>query len=463
MNYVKLRDSIVNKKNIELIANITESYNSAEKDKQITHQKLELQTIKTESVKDQRFLIILFSIIGCVASIAWIVFLNYRNKLLKKARAKALQASEAKSQFLDVMTHELRTPLHTISGSLFLLQEERNAKEKEESIQSIKFASDYLNNLVENTIIVKALYDKSDKHKVVKSKPVSFALYNLIEEVSKSIRLNDNGNQIISDLDKTIPKKLIGPKLDLTRILISLINNANKFTRGGVIKVKAIGEKKLDDSWAITFCVTDNGVGISKKEQEKVFNEFYTGEKFNNHNEYIGLGLGLNLVKRILELYDTNAILESKLGVGTSISFTLNFNTDNTVDDTPDLKKENINTIETKILLVEDNKVNQIMTKRIIEKLGYTCHIAENGKIAVKKYKEVKYALVLMDIMMPIMDGFEAAIKIYEFDKKAKIVAVTAMAIEGNEQKFNEANIKNIIPKPVNFHELDKAIKLQLN
>jgi CheY-like chemotaxis protein len=259
--------------------------------------------------------------------------------------------------------------------------------------------------------------------------------------------------------DKTIPDKLIFDEAKLYQVLFSLIDNAFKFSKNGsvVVEVKKMSVNK--DKTEIQFIIKDTGIGIAPEIKDKIYDLFFQGSDKINY-EYGGSGLGLTLVKKTLDLFNKTVTIDSEPDIGTTISFSLDFENyrKNAESEVSSESKKIDDPSKIRILLVEDNKINQLITEKTITKKGYRCDVANNGFEACNMVGENDYSLILMDIMMPVMDGFEASDYISKFKPEIPIVALTAISEDVNKELFSASKISKVLSKPVNVEELYKTI-----
>lgn len=425
--------------------------------------------LKAEQLRNSYY-IILVSILVIVGLIL-VSMIQYRsssyktkiNRLLKKNYEKLIKANrkvdkalEAKSEFLGSVTHELLTPLNTIKGTTFLLQKEQLTTHQINQIELINLSSDYLLNLITDVI---HLNDLENGELELKNEDfdLKILLNNLIDS---SVMMKNSNNLVHRKIDNAIPDNLKGDVLKVSQIFLNILDNAIKFTKNGDIYIEILLVSKTEDNKAqVKFLIRDTGIGMSEKQIHKAFEPFHQGSVKINR-KYGGTGLGLSIVKRILALKGSDIILESKPENGTSVSFVLNFD----ISEQDIVKNTSIgnslNGLAQKInvLLVEDNKVNQLITEKIISNYGFYCDSANDGEEAVDMVKKNEYSMVLMDIMMPKMDGFEATKYIKRFNKGIPIVALTAISEKLNKEKFNEVGIFTVLPKPVDPELLYETI-----
>ena len=423
-----------------------------------------------------------------------VLLLKQRDEL-KEAKEKAEKATRAKAQFLSTITHELRTPLYAVTGLTNLLLGENPTKEQKQHLNSLKFSGDYLLSLINNILDLNKLEANKAGLRVDK-----FNLKKRILEVITALNYSANKSNVNVhfEFDDQIPNLLNGDSIKLSQVLINLIGNAIKFTKNGDIWVRVIKNSESSEATNLRIEIEDNGLGISKEQQELIFENFSQGS-LDINREFGGTGLGLSITKQILKLMGSSIKLESEIGKGSKFYFDIVFEIPEIQEGTPeiipleDIKKltmpsdgqENLKdseaisaskTIEdspTKIeslrldnrhiLVVEDNKINQMITRKILEKNGATCVVADNGEKAVAVCNELEFDLVLMDIHMPGIGGIEATKQIREFNSTLPIIALTAVTLEDDGKAFYDNGFSAIIPKPFKQEEFFETIKLALN
>ncbi len=375
--------------------------------------------------------------------------LKDKNVELTLAKEKAERASLAKAQFLSTITHELRTPLYAVTGLTHLLLEENPKPDQKEHLNSLKFSGEYLLSLINNILDLNKL--EANKVEIEKT---TFSLKKRINDVLIALKktAEDRKNSLHFEYDDTIPEKLIGDPLKLSQVLINLIGNSVKFTQNGKVTIRVNSIKSTDDKVNLRVEIEDNGVGISKKKQKSIFETFNQGSLQINR-KFGGSGLGLSIVKNLLELMNSKIYLESTLGKGSKFWFDISFNISEKSDN--ELGSENVKykidyaALENvSILVVEDNKINQMITKKILEKNKMVCLVADNGLDAIKMVHENNFELILMDIHMPGISGIETTQRIRGFNKQLPIIALTAVTIDENLDEFYKAGFNEIIPKP---------------
>lgn len=452
---VKLNKSLNQKRELE-VKNI--EFQSVIKENQL----------KNENLKYKNYLLILCLI--TIISLLIVLYFQYRNTKLKnfsnhllneknallyKANSELEGALNIKKKLLDTISHELRTPINTLNGLLYLMKEDKTNYAK--NIDQLQASVQNLYNLSGNIIEINVL-DTFDNDYIPKKDVVP--LKELIEKILTVIKKNRNNNNSSSLLfDNSIPDKLLLDEAKLYQVLFSLIDNAFKFTKNGNVIVEVKKMLENENKTEIQFIIRDTGIGIAPDIMDKIYDLFFQGSEKINY-EYGGSGLGLTLVKKTLALFNKTITIDSEPNKGTAISFSLDFENyqENEESETPSEPKKIKDPSKIRILLVEDNKINQMITKKIITKKGYVCDVANNGFEACNIVKENDYCVILMDIMMPIMDGFEAADYISKFKPEIPIVALTAISEDVNKELFKASKIKKVLSKPVDVEDLYKTI-----
>jgi signal transduction histidine kinase/ActR/RegA family two-component response regulator len=385
--------------------------------------------------------------------------LQDKNNELQLAKEKAEKASLVKAQFLSTITHELRTPLYVVTGLTHLLLEENPKPEQKEHLNSLQFSGEYLLSLINNILDL----NKLEANKVEVEK-VTFQLKKRLNDVLIALKksADDRKNTLRLEYDESIPDKIEGDSLKLSQIFINLIGNSLKFTQNGDVVVRVSKINKKDNKVTLRFEIEDNGVGISKKKQKSIF-ESFSQASLQINRKFGGTGLGLSIVKNLLELMGSRIQLDSELGKGSKFWFDLvlevSTNEITGVAGETVLSEDEYNSLENRqVLVVEDNKINQMITRKILEKRKIVCQVADNGMDAIKMVQENDFDVVLMDIHMPGISGIEATQEIRKFNPELPIIALTAVTIDENLDEFYRVGFNEIIPKPFKTEEFFEKI-----
>jgi signal transduction histidine kinase len=374
--------------------------------------------------------------------------LQTKNSELETARDSAVLAMKAKTNFLSTVTHELRTPLYAVTGLTHLLLEENPAEHQKEHLKSLKFSGEYLLNFINDILQI----NKIDADKL-EALNVEFKLKTVLTDVIDSLqqKANENNTKIVLDYDNQIPMHLMGDPVKLSQIIMNLVGNALKFTEDGQVDViTKLQDKDEDENKAkIYFEIRDTGIGISEEQQKNIFDSFEQGSVQINR-EYGGTGLGLTIVKSLLGLFNSKINLKSEIDVGSSFYFDLELEyQENIVADVSfEVSQEDFNFKGLHVLVVEDNKINQVITKKMLNKKEITCDIANNGNEAIDAAKNKRYDAILMDIHMPGISGEEATIQIRIFNKDIPIIALTAISMDDSLDSFYAAGCNDVVTKP---------------
>ena len=374
------------------------------------------------------------------------LLLQEKNKELEIAKNKAEKASKARAEFLSTVSHELRTPLNAINGITHLLLQENPKKSQMDYLSSLKFSGDYLTKFINEILEI----NKIESHKV-QIKHSSFNLKKLLKNIQNSLKelalVNDN--RFIFEIDPAIPDYLIGDSTKLSQIILNLINNALKFTKSGVVTVIAKLDTKTDKKATIHFEITDTGIGIPEDQLHSVFDSFSQGS-IEVNRKYGGTGLGLTIVKKLTKILGGQIKLKSTVGKGSTFSFHLLFEI-STQPSRIEIKPkadDQAKLLNKKILLVEDNKINQMISKKMLERKGITCITIDCGEEAIEAARNNKFDLILMDVHLPGMNGTVATQEIRLFDTVTPIIALTAISLDENRDMLLSFGMNDVITKP---------------
>lgn len=457
-NITTIKDSVFNIEKIKTEVKTAEKIQFDFMDDTIKRQDKQIEQLTDETNRSEIIVILVSAFLIIISLLAVSLYRNNQIKLktndllqtknseLKGARDAAVSAMEAKTNFLSTVSHELRTPLYAVTGLTHLLLEENPSKGQKEHLKALKFSGDYLLNFINDILQI----NKIDADKL-EPLNVDFNLKRTITEVIDSLQQSAKANstKIILDFDESIPGHLMSDPIKLSQIFMNLIGNALKFTKEGEVTVIAKMLQKEAEDVTLYFEVADTGIGISKEKQESIFEGFEQGS-IQINREYGGTGLGLTIVKSLLGLFDSNIQLVSEPGKGSSFFFELLLKSkDHLVDDIPfEITQQNFDFKGLHLMIVEDNKINQVITKKMLSKKEITSDIASNGLEAVEMAENNTYDAILMDIHMPGISGEEATIRIRKFDKTIPIIALTAISLDDSLESFYAAGCNDVVTKP---------------
>ncbi len=366
-----------------------------------------------------------------------------------KARDDARQASRAKSDFLSVMSHEIRTPLNVINGISHILMDDEHLPHQTESITMLSTAATNLRGLIDDVLD----FNKIEEGKVIlTSEPFNIRHFlNDVKGTAKYFAL-EKGNSVKLLVDEEIPENVMGDRNRLGQVLNNLVSNAVKFTDKGLIRIEAELDSLKSDNCTISFTVSDTGIGIDKDKQEDIFERFVQIDAGRNRISS-GSGLGLTITKRLLELMGSEITLKSEKGKGTTFSFPVTFKRAEESEEQRGQVTERNSLKGVQVLLVEDVEFNIIVAKTLLEKKDAIVTIARNGVEAIELCKSNDFDVILMDLRMPLMDGYEATERIREINKTVPILALTA-SVSSQVQKKVTNLMTGFIGKPFQPEEL---------
>lgn len=375
---------------------------------------------------------------------------------LHQAREQAERASQIKSEFLSMISHELRTPLNAISGSVYTLLQDEHSPGQASALNTINFAVDNLIIMINDLLD----YQKIEAGKLtLEYNPMN--LKEVVQQVIKGLEFHakDSRNKLSLQLSDEINQEVKGDKVRLSQIMNNLITNALKFTNNGSVEVKVQALAQTETKIKVYFEVKDSGIGIAKENQARIFNQF-DQIQHSFTKKYGGTGLGLSITKRLLDQMKSQINLDSELGVGSTFFFEIEFEKTKRqpVPITPKVEIPMLPLSQVKLLMAEDNDVNALVLGKIIKKWGIEYDRVNNGQEAVDAVAKVKYDCVLMDLQMPVMDGFEATEKITAMSA-IPVIALSAAAKQDMMEKIQKSGFTGYVSKPIDASELLKKIR----
>ncbi|MDD2565090.1 MAG: ATP-binding protein, partial [Salinivirgaceae bacterium] len=368
-------------------------------------------------------------------------------KVAEKATREAEQALKVKQQFLSNMSHEIRTPMNAIIGFTKVMLKTDLTVKQMEYLTAIKLSGNSLIVLIDDILDLA----KVDAGKMAfEQTPFKLAtsvgaMLHLFEP-----KIQEKNITFIKNYDSNIPEVLLGDPMRLHQIIMNLLSNAVKFTSAGTITVSVNLEKEEEEDVQIKFSINDTGIGIEKDKLESIFDNFQQASS-ETSRIYGGTGLGLAIVKKLVEAQNGEIKVHSKPGEGACFTFLLNFKKTNLEAAMEIGQLELDETIKNiKVLVVEDIPLNQLLMKTLLDEFGFERDIAANGKIAIERLEAKSYDIILMDLQMPEMNGFEATDYIRNvMNSKIPIIALTADVTTVDLKKCTAVGMNDYIAKPV--------------
>lgn len=397
-----------------------------------------------------------------------------QNHLMKRLVLQTEDANRAKTNFVSNMSHEIRTPMNSIVGITEILLRSRHSPKEQEYLLNIQSSGRVLLTIINDVLDCSKM--EAGKMQLFDEPYDTCSLFHDLR-ISMENRIGHSGLELIYDIDQDIPCKLKGDMGRIRQVIINLVNNAIKYTEKGSVRFSVHVRQKNTDKVMLYYEVADTGIGIRKEDQKILFDAFQRVEM--DRNCYVeGTGLGLTISQNLVNMMGGVIEVESEYGKGSRFFFTIE---QTIIDPTPvsavnyNGQKDNVTEKEAEclfiapeahILLVDDNELNLVVAKELLKPLRMQIDTAENGLQAVKMVRGSQYDLVLMDHMMPVMDGIEAAkaIRALPEDKyqKLPIIALTANAMVDARKEFLNAGMNGFVAKPIDFARICNQLKLWL-
>ena len=411
---------------------------------------------------------------GYMMTIVDVTKIIEQNHLMKRLVLQTEDANRAKTNFVSNMSHEIRTPMNSIVGITEILLRSRHSPKEQEYLLNIQSSGRVLLTIINDVLDCSKM--EAGKMQLFDEPYDTCSLFHDLR-ISMENRIGHSGLELIYDIDQDIPCKLKGDMGRIRQVIINLVNNAIKYTEKGSVRFSVHVRQKNTDKVMLYYEVADTGIGIRKGDQKILFDAFQRVEM--DRNRYVeGTGLGLTISQNLVNMMGGGIEVESEYGKGSRFFFTIE---QTIIDPTPvsavnyNGQKDNVTEKEAEclfiapeahILLVDDNELNLVVAKELLKPLRMQIDTAENGLQAVKMVRGSQYDLVLMDHMMPVMDGIEAAkaIRALPEDKyqKLPIIALTANAMVDARKEFLNAGMNGFVAKPIDFARICNQLKLWL-
>lgn len=411
---------------------------------------------------------------GYMMTIVDVTKIIEQNHLMKRLVLQTEDANRAKTNFVSNMSHEIRTPMNSIVGITEILLRSQHSPKEQEYLLNIQSSGRVLLTIINDVLDCSKM--EAGKMQLFDEPYDTCSLFHDLR-ISMENRIGHSGLELIYDIDQDIPCKLKGDMGRIRQVIINLVNNAIKYTEKGSVRFSVHVRQKNTDKVMLYYEVADTGIGIRKEDQKILFDAFQRVEM--DRNRYVeGTGLGLTISQNLVNMMGGVIEVESEYGKGSRFFFTIE---QTIIDPTPvsavnyNGQKDNVTEKEAEclfiapeahILLVDDNELNLVVAKELLKPLRMQIDTAENGQQAVKMVRGSQYDLVLMDHMMPVMDGIEAAkaIRALPEDKyqNLPIIALTANAMVDARKEFLNAGMNGFVAKPIDFTRICNQLKLWL-
>ena len=379
------------------------------------------------------------------------------HQMLQLAKEQAEEASKAKEQFLSTMSHEIRTPMNAILGTTHLLIQENPRPEQMDHLKLLRFSGENLLGLINDILD----FNKIEAGKI-ELEQIDFNLKELLLNIKNSLapKAKEKGIDLLLSYEEDLPQIFVGDSLRLSQVLNNLVSNALKFTSSGFILIDVSCRQQEGNEYVLNFRVKDTGIGVSIEYQGLIFESFAQASR-DVSRKYGGTGLGLAITKSLLQLMGAEIAIDSEVGKGSTFYFDLRLRKGDELLQLnqsshfqPPIREQHLLPKNIHILVAEDNKANQLIIRRFLEKWGIKVTFAENGYEVLEKLKEKSYHLILMDLQMPELDGYQTSRIIRETDdeyyRQIPIVALTASALLDVQYKVKKMGMDDFVTKPFN-------------
>lgn len=386
--------------------------------------------------------------------------INDQKLQLQKAWKEAEMATKAKTEFLSVMSHEIRTPLNAIISLSHLMEIENENAETQEYIDALKFSAESLHSLINDILD----YNKIESGKI-DLESTEFSLIDQLKNICESFKYKASSKEVrlVLEVGDHTPDRIMGDPTRLTQIFNNLIGNALKFTHEGNVTIATSLKGINDGSAVVSFKVSDTGIGIPKEKLNEIFEDYEQASR-ETTRKYGGTGLGLAITKKLIELHNSNIEVHSVEGEGTQFSFDIEFaiNDSMQIFDDADEVDQTKNLNNANILVVDDSDMNRLVLKRFFSMWNANCQEARNGYEALELAEKTVFDLILMDLEMDGIDGFETTRQIRrnsQLNKEGRIVAMTAQRASNLHDKIKKSAMQDLISKPFEPQEFYQKIK----